>query len=89
MTSSSERPEQAADDVAGHLLAGEGEEGGPPPEGGGPLSVRSDQLPSLTYFSDVNVRSQFALNLLITPATSADAMFAWLSQMYGIAGACS
>ena len=33
------------------------------------------------YFSDVYARSQLALNLLTTPATSAEAMFAWLSQM--------
>ena len=30
--------------------------------------------------------SQFALNRLITPATSLDSMLAWLSQIHGIAG---
>ena len=53
------------------------------------LSYVVQALPSgrLYLASDVNVTSQFALNRLITPFTSLDSMFAWLSQIHGIAGA--
>ena len=72
MTSISERPEQASDYVAEPSSESGRTRRAPPPCGRrGPSSVHQVAA-SYPCFSDVNERSQFALNRLITPATSAD-----------------